>query len=745
LIILQIKFIALAPLVAFILTMILAVLTGSKEIAIFEPPNLYFVLNIVFWSIALAVLLLVSVRSFMLFGSIIVVLTSASILILGLSIIVIGFVVSFSVNYAITIGAICYLVGAILQFAASIIAFKRRKAGRITERELVLVLSYLLTLVFVGFVFVLALSGMLPPFFTASGPTPLRLVITTSHALLFTLSSIIFGLTYLRSKSPTIYWYSLAIGAIAIGVFASLATQRVGDIATWVSRISFYTGTVYLIVAILKTRVSTADVYSRWAEAFGSDSRQINSLFANMLDAFAYCKIVTDDAGKPVDWIYLEVNNSFETITGLKREVVIGKKVTEVQPSERNDTANLIGKFGDVALACETTRFESYSESMNKWLDFSAFCSKKGYFIMIFADVTERDQGEKSIRKREQELSAFVQASSDAVYRMSPDWKEMHQLSGRNFLADTNEPSEIWLTKYIPIEDQPQVTTIIKKAIETKTIFELEHRVIRRDGSIGWTLSRAIPLLDDKDDITEWFGTAKDVTEQKEFETKMQEQQRLAAIGATAGMVGHDIRNPLQAITSDVYLAKTELASTLETDEKKNMLESLTEIEKNIDYINKIVQDLQDYARPLNPNPGEADLKLIIEKLLQKNDIPKNIAVSLQVEDEARKFVADADYLNRIFYNLIINAVQAMPKGGKLNIHVYKEANDVVITIKDTGVGIPKEIQEKMFTPMFTTKAKGQGFGLPVIKRMTEALGGTVSFESEEGKGTKFIIDLPLT
>ena len=83
-------------------------------------------------------------------------------------------------------------------------------------------------------------------------------------------------------------------------------------------------------------------------------------------------------------------------------------------------------------------------------------------------------------------------------------------------------------------------------------------------------------------------------------------------------MVGHDIRNPLQAITSDVYLAKTELASTPESEEKKNALESLKEIEKNVDYINKIVQDLQDFARPLNPRTEETDLKLIIDELISK-------------------------------------------------------------------------------------------------------------------------------
>ena len=84
-----------------------------------------------------------------------------------------------------------------------------------------------------------------------------------------------------------------------------------------------------------------------------------------------------------------------------------------------------------------------------------------------------------------------------------------------------------------------------------------------------------------------------------------------------------------------------------------------------------------------------------------------------------------------------------MPKGGQLTIHAYKEAKNLVISVKDTGVGISEAAKSKLFTPMFTTKSKGQGFGLPVVKRMTESLGGTVTFESQEGKGTTFTIRLP--
>jgi two-component system sporulation sensor kinase A len=235
----------------------------------------------------------------------------------------------------------------------------------------------------------------------------------------------------------------------------------------------------------------------------------------------------------------------------------------------------------------------------------------------------------------------------------------------------------------------------------------------------------------------------RDVTGRKNLEKELQSKERLAAIGATAGMVGHDIRNPLQAIASDVYLAKSDLSSMPEGESKEGLKESLDGIDKNVEYINKIVQDLQDYARPLNPKIEDSDLKQVAEGVLAKNGIPRNVEVEVDIQKSAKVVKADAYYLNRILYNLVTNAVQAMPNGGKLTIQARKDRKDTVLSVGDNGVGIPEDIRSKMFTLMFTTKSKGQGFGLPVVKRMVESLGGTVTFESEVGKGTTFIVRLP--
>jgi signal transduction histidine kinase len=228
-----------------------------------------------------------------------------------------------------------------------------------------------------------------------------------------------------------------------------------------------------------------------------------------------------------------------------------------------------------------------------------------------------------------------------------------------------------------------------------------------------------------------------------EDKTEEETTKRLSAIGQTAGMVGHDIRNPLQAILSDVFLLKGSLKTMPDNETKNEVEESLDSIEKNIGYINKIVQDLQDYARPLTVTAKEIKIIMLFDEILVDRAIPQNIQVIRAVEPDASEICGDSDLLKRILANLVNNAVQAMPNGGKLTLHSYCEVNDFVISVQDTGVGIPEDIKPKIFAPLFTTKSKGQGFGLAVVKRMTEALGGTVTFESEPNKGTKFMIHLP--
>jgi two-component system CheB/CheR fusion protein len=261
---------------------------------------------------------------------------------------------------------------------------------------------------------------------------------------------------------------------------------------------------------------------------------------------------------------------------------------------------------------------------------------------------------------------------------------------------------------------------------------------------------RQLPSLNGKEVLI----TAEDITESKEFEEqqtmqrknlekKLEDAERLAIVGQTAGMVGHDIRNPLQAIISATYLAKEDLTSLPQSETKKNLIESMKEIEEQASYISKIVSDLQDFSRPLKPCSEETDLRELIDNLLLSMDTEENVEVVAEVADDLQNVKVDPDYVKRILNNLLMNAEQAMPDGGKLTITARKENGNLLITVEDTGEGIPEEVKPHLFQPLFTTKSKGQGFGLAVSKRLATAIGGDITFESEKGNGSKFTLKLP--
>ncbi len=874
---------ALVPVAVLMASVFVTLFFDFSEMFVLNPPHLLLTLNIIFWTIATAAIAYISARSYIKDGSLTVLLLSSSILIFGISVIISGWVGEFSGNLSVAVSNPCLLVASLLQVMSGILSFEDRQETKTSNRKGLLATAYFASVIFVVAYSAVVWLGYMPAFFTALGPTLLRQAVLGSAVILFMVAAIIFGVQYLKSKSPSLFWYALAIALLSIGLFSAFEVKTLGDVPTWLGRATLYVGTSYLVAALLASRQKTdtgTDVAGAWSEAFRSDRVQIATLFSKMLDAFVYGKAVIDKNGEPVDCIFLEVNSAFEQITGIKREKVIGKKVTEIVPGVQNDPAGWISIYGRVALTGESVQFENYLEPLKKWYHVSAYSPKKGYFAAIFEDITQRKKAEEALafssslaenlseavistdldykirtwNKAAEEIYGFKAAEvigrvvRDVLKTVVPD-DSIRQAALKLFEAGFWHGEAIQFRKdgtYVNIlssvsllkdkDGKPFAIVAVNRDITRRkrneealskqaALIDLSPNgiIVRKvDGTItfwshgaeilyGWTKDEAIGQLTDRlletkfpipleeiivqmRSIGRWSGEVVhqtkdgreiavqswwlgrfgdngelaeilesnvDITENKQMQTKLEEysrhleklveertkqlrdSERLAAIGATAGMVGHDIRNPLQAITSDVYLAKSDLASMPESEEKKDIQESLDEIEKNVYYINKIVADLQDFARPITPVTKETNLQKLIDELLAKNGVPKKVKVQVKVHKETSTIMADSDILKRILGNLVTNAVQAMPEGGKLSITSYREANDVVITVADTGVGIPEEAKPKLFTPLFTTKSKGQGFGLSVVKRMTEALNGTVTFESQEGKGTKFIIRLP--
>jgi PAS domain S-box-containing protein len=336
-------------------------------------------------------------------------------------------------------------------------------------------------------------------------------------------------------------------------------------------------------------------------------------------------------------------------------------------------------------------------------------------------------------------------------------------LTGWTLLEASGKPVES-IFKIVNELTHETVDDPVFKVLEKGVIVGLANHTIlvRKDGTELAVDDSGAPIRDKSGKITGVVLIFRDITQRRQMEAKLdkyrkhledlveerskqlKDAERMAAIGQTAGMVGHDIRNPLQSILSELYLTKSELAPLPEGPTKSNMIESIGHIEDDVIYINKIVQDLQDFARPLKLSLQEIDLQAICEDLLERNLSPNNVKISCIIEPDAKKILADPDTLRRVLANLVTNSIQAMPNGGEITIRGSNVVGSTVITVRDTGVGIPEEIKSKIFTPLITTKAKGQGFGLAVVKRFAEAMGGEVTFESQLAKGTTFTLKLPI-
>ncbi len=381
--------------------------------------------------------------------------------------------------------------------------------------------------------------------------------------------------------------------------------------------------------------------------------------------------------------------------------------------------------------------------------------------VAIFFDATELKQIEEELQLSEKRFRIALKDSPISAATLDRDlrytWIYNPQLGYRSEEMLGKRPDELILSK-----DDAEAWIDFYNGVLTSGLSqraELSGQTAR--GTLHVDMY-AEPLRNDWGKITGIVSSATDITYFKRAEEELRayaesleviveertkqlrDSERLAAIGQTAAMVGHDIRNPLQSITGAVYLAKEELSSIPESEEKKSIGELLETIDEQTQYINKIVADLQSFAGPIILQTQEVDLCQLIRATLSTIPIHKNIKVSITVAENFPRLRVDHALMRRVFTNLFTNAVQAMPEKGELTIKAVEKEESAFISVEDTGIGIAEEAKPKIFQPLFTTKAKGQGFGLAVCKRVVEAHGGTIAFDSQLGKGSIFTVRLPL-
>jgi two-component system sporulation sensor kinase A len=236
----------------------------------------------------------------------------------------------------------------------------------------------------------------------------------------------------------------------------------------------------------------------------------------------------------------------------------------------------------------------------------------------------------------------------------------------------------------------------------------------------------------------------RDVRERKRMEEERLRLEKLAAIGELATMVGHDLRNPLQSIGNAAYYLNNELPQLCPSAPNHNTaIEMLQAIDDSIKYADKIIRDLQDFSSIKKPTLRKTEINVTIKEALSQVKIPENVELRTELGC-VPEILVDEDQMKRVFLNLATNAMQAMEKGGTLAVSTKRAGDFVEVSFRDTGVGISKENMGNIFKPLFTTKAKGMGMGLPICKKFVESHGGIINVESEVGKGTTLTVKLPV-
>ncbi len=368
-----------------------------------------------------------------------------------------------------------------------------------------------------------------------------------------------------------------------------------------------------------------------------------------------------------------------------------------------------------------------------------------------------RREANELLRKNEQRFRAFLTASAEAVYRMNSDWTQLDYLEGKGFFADPKD-SKGWLQQYVVPEDQARVLSAVQEAIRSKSQFHLEHRVIRADGTSGWTSSRAVPLINEEGEIAEWFGSASDITGRKQIEEQLREAQSKLELRV------QQRTEELERIQADLYHLSAKLLN-LQDDERRRIardlhdsagqslavlgmslgqLEHLSKEHPNLsqkvveaqELLQRVTQEIRTTSYLLHPplldeSGIPAALRLFIEGLMKRSQLD----VKLSIAEDFGRLPQEVELaIFRIVQEGVTNVLRHSGSQ-RAEIRITRTAEDVTLEIGDHGKGISPE--------KLTAINRGEaGVGIRGMQDRVALLKGNIKVHSN-GNGTMVSIDFP--
>ncbi len=476
-------------------------------------------------------------------------------------------------------------------------------------------------------------------------------------------------------------------------------------------------------------------------EAVRKSEHEFRSLFENMLSGCAYHEIILNAEGEPIDYVFLEINKAFEEYTGFSRDI-IGKRITEIMPEIENADPDLIAIYGKVALTGKPVRFGAYFEPLNKWYTISAFSPQKKHFVALFEDITGLKQAEMVLVESRDELENKVQQRTREL-----------EAANQRLIFDIKKREEV----------ESELKAANKKLAEKeKSLTEMVNDLI--------TLHKEL----------------------KQAQTQALQSEKLASIGQLAAGIAHEINTPMQFISDNTVFLRDAFKDLIDIQAeydkllkavKENRLtetdiQGVEKIVEEMDYeyilqeippaisqtlegiesVSKIVRAMKEFSHPGGKEKSALDINQTLNNAITiaRNEWKYHAEVVTDLATDLPLVSCLIGEFNQAILNILVNAAHAIvekigenaEEKGTITVSSRRDGErGVEIRITDTGNGIPEKVQARVFDPFFTTKevGKGTGQGLAIARSViVEKHQGSLEFETTPGRGTSFIIRMPV-
>ncbi|OFY66800.1 MAG: hypothetical protein A3H98_12885 [Bacteroidetes bacterium RIFCSPLOWO2_02_FULL_36_8] len=459
-------------------------------------------------------------------------------------------------------------------------------------------------------------------------------------------------------------------------------------------------------------------------------------------------------------WRYLYINPAAEKHNRRSSKELIGHSFKDAWPGIEKTEVYKVMRLCMEKRSIQSTETEFiYPDGKKGWFELRVEPIPEGLFILSI-DITGRKQVEKQLKDINNRFDRLVSQLNDIVWTASSDGSELIDINDsfeRVYGYSVEEFKKnplLWLEMVHP--DDKKIAEESSSELKRNGTASAEYRIVRPDGEIKWILDRKSILYDEKGKIYQMGGIAKDITERKNLEKQLLHAQRMESIGTLAGGIAHDLNNVLSPVLLSVGILKEKLP-----DEQSQKM--LRMVESSVQRGAELIKQVLLFARGVEGERSPTQVSHIINEVssILKQTLSKTISLETEVSKNLPTVNADATQIHQVLMNLCVNASDAMPNGGKLEITAESIILDeqyarmnlqsrpgpyLLITVSDQGSGIPASNLERIFEPFFTTKGvgKGTGLGLSTVQAIIKSHKGFVKVYSEVGKGSVFKVYLPV-